>query len=59
MFSIDRPKKTDDEFLTDVEAATADVEAAAANVLVVADVVDIKKGVTNKMRKTRKKSILK
>jgi len=62
--SIDQRKKTDDEFLTDVEAASDEVLAATAAVdaivvaadEAVADVVVIKKG---KIRKTRKKSILK
>ncbi len=62
--STDQRKKTDDEFLTDVEAASDEVLAATAAVdaivvaadEAVADVVVIKKG---KIRKTRKKSILK
>lgn len=62
--STDQRKKTDDDFLTDVEAASDEVLAATAAVdaivvaadEAVADVVVIKKG---KIRKTRKKSILK
>ena len=62
--STDQRKKTDDEFLTEVEAASDEVLAATAAVdaivvaadEAVADVVVIKKG---KIRKTRKKSILK
>lgn len=62
--STDQRKKTDDEFLTDVEAASDEVLAATAAVdaivvavdEAVADIVVIKKG---KIRKTRKKSILK
>jgi len=58
--STDQRKKTDDEFLTDVEAASDEVLAATAAVdaivvaadEAVADVVVIKKG---KIRKTRKK----
>lgn len=73
--SIDQRKKTDDEFLTDVEAAGDEVlaataatvdalvvatdEAAAVDVQADADVVVIKKGKSNKIRKTRKKTILK
>ena len=65
--STDQRKKTDDEFLTDVEAAGDEVLAAIAAVdaivvaadEAVADVVVIKKGERNKIRKTRKKSILK
>ena len=57
--STDQRKKTDDEFLTDVEAASDEVLVVAIVVAAdeaVADVVVIKKG---KIRKTRKKSILK
>jgi len=58
--STDQRKKTDDEFLTDVEAASDEVLAATAAVdaivvaadEAVADVVVITKG---KIRKTRKK----
>lgn len=65
--STDQHKKTDDEFLTDVEAAGDEVLAAIAAVdaivvaadETVADVVVIKKGERNKISKTRKKSILK
>ena len=65
--SSDQRKKTDDEFLslTDVEAAGDEVLAATVDAIVVAadetvaDVVVIKKGERNKIRKTRKKSILK